>query len=216
MGIPFQVAFSCVCHHILGHLCPHMVSHPGPVHVVLFTALSSRDGHAPFMVADCQGTGSGSARLVKSYPWDWHNTLPLLPIGQGHYRVCPSSREQRKRPHPLMGDQQGHFAKRACEKGNVTAALFRKQHIYAVVNACFFYFKRNVQNGLDRIMAVGQVCPRCFYLKGGSVPSIVILRGNILTLGISLTPEAQEHIILKAGWFLFSSAWGWCTKSVRG
>ena len=93
MGIPFQVAFSCMCHHILGHLCPHMVSHPGPVHVVLFTALSSRDGHAPFMVADCQGTGSGSARLVKSYPWDWHNTLPLFPIGQGHYRVCPSSRE---------------------------------------------------------------------------------------------------------------------------
>ena len=51
-----------------------------------------------------------------------------------------------------------------------------------------------------------------FIFRGVSVPSIVILRGNILTLGISLTPEAQEHKILKAGWSLFSFAWGWCTK----
>lgn len=55
--------------------------------------------------------------------------------------------------------------------------------------------------------------PGVFILRG-SVPGIVVLRGNILTLGISLTPEAQEHKILKAGWFLFSFAWGWCTKSV--
>lgn len=74
-------------------LCPHMVSHPGPFLVVLFMALSSRDSHAPFMAADCQDTGSGSARLVKSCPWDWHNTLPLFPIGQAHYRVCPSPKE---------------------------------------------------------------------------------------------------------------------------
>lgn len=92
-------------------LSPRGVS-SDPFHVVLFMALSSRDSNAPFMTADCQDTGSGSARLVKSYPWDWHNTLPLFPQWPGPLQSLSKFKGVEKETPSL----NGRLARSLCKK----------------------------------------------------------------------------------------------------
>lgn len=154
------------------------------------------------MAAGFYELGNGSAWPVKSYPWDGTVSLLLFSIGQSHHRVCPSSREWRKRPHLLMGEWQGHTA-----RGHVEWEMLLRSSlengVYHSGKCLFLLFQKKLCLGWLREG----------YGPGSSLSQVLSsYEETLLALGISLTPEILEDRVLETELFLSLFAWGGCAE----